>query len=77
VLEALRSADGDWHTAKEIKMLAGIGHTRATEVCGELVERGELLYAVGPPGRHPSSRCWALREREPDMGEPGSPLFEG
>ena len=67
--------DGSWSTGKELAQLIGAREESVREVAAALAESGALEYAVGPPGRHHSARCWRLAGTgQARIGEgPGEP----
>lgn len=50
----------EWFTLKEIARLIEANEQRSRMALTDLVERGEVEYAVGPAGRHGSAKCWRI-----------------
>jgi hypothetical protein len=82
-----RFTDGAWHTLNEWRERKdahsqGMGQEAAKSALDELVATGEFEFAVGPPTRGKTARCWRQRTDLDAPGHPGSAgsaasLFEG
>jgi hypothetical protein len=48
-----------WSTVKEWRVELGVREAQARRVLDALVERGELAFAVGPPGRNANAKCYS------------------
>ena len=74
LLEAYHD-DDQWRTAKEAARLIGGGEDAVKHALSDLVERGEMSYQKGPPGRHGSAQCYKLKGAHETSAHPYAPTL--
>jgi hypothetical protein len=66
--------DDAWRTAKEACKLINANEAKVRDALSDLVERHEMKFAVGPPGRGATAKCYRMAEGDPSLlDHPGSP----
>jgi hypothetical protein len=75
MLEAFEEKD-EWRTAKESGKLISISEADAKKVLAELTRRGEMVFEIGPAGRHGSAHCWRLKGALDTLAHLGAPSSE-
>ncbi len=71
LLEAFR-ADDAWRTTREAAKLISANHTATIAALSDLVEREEMTYMVGPPGRSPKAQCYRIESVPNLLEHPGT-----
>ena len=63
----------EWATYKEVAKALHVREEKAKNALSDLVDRGELAYLVGPPGRGNRAQCYRLAATAPTLWEhPGA-----
>ena len=63
--EEIKATEDDrWLTMKEWKDLISASHDRTREAVETLLERGDMIQIVGPPGRSHRAKCYKLATEE-------------